>query len=281
MYYQFSKYSGCGNDFILFDNRHLTIPTLQPDIVSRLCHRQQGVGADGVILLENSDIAHYKMRIFNPDGSEAEMCGNGIRCLLKFIQDCGIEGTKFNIETMLRVLNVGFEGEEIAVEMGEPKDIRWSIPLSPWMAHHLDTGVPHAVIFCENIDGLNLNECGKEIRRHSLFAPRGANANFAYVDANGLVHLRTYERGVELETLACGTGATATALAAAKMYGLKAPVHVTVRSGDTLKVDFKYINERFTDVRLKGPAQHIFSGTIAINDAKQFIHHRDKRKGKG
>lgn len=264
MVHLFSKYAGCGNDFILFDNRSLTFPADPHAIVDRLCHRQKGIGADGVILLENSQKAHFKMRIFNSDGSEAEMCGNGIRCLLKFIQDCGIQGNQFDIETMRKTLKVCFEMDDVAVEMGDPAEVRWEIPLSPWMVHHLDTGVPHAVIFSDNMDSLNLNECGPKIRFHTMFAPRGANANFAQVDAKGVVYVRTYERGVEQETLACGTGATATALAAARIYGLKAPVKVKVRSGDILKIDFNLVGDNFTDVRLIGPVQYVFSGTIDL-----------------
>lgn len=269
MPFTFSKYSGCGNDFILIDNRSLKFPAHRPDIIIKLCHRQKGIGADGIILLENSQKAHYKMRIFNSDGSEAEMCGNGIRCLFKFIQQCGLSDSPLNIETMWKIQKVEGIDEEIAVVIGEPTAVQWNLSLSPWTVHLLDTGVPHAIIFLNEIHQLNLAECGPKVRFYPLFSPRGANANFAHLDAQGIVHLRTYERGVEQETYACGTGATATALAAAKIYSLKAPVFVKVRSGDTLKVDFQQQENtftqqgnNFTNVRLIGPALHIFNGII-------------------
>ena len=263
MSYSFSKYSGCGNDFVLFDNRALTLP-INADRIKKLCHRQKSIGADGVILLENSQSAHFSMRIFNSDGSEAEMCGNGIRCLFKFIQECGVPGGQFDIETKSKIFKVGSAGQDVTVDMGSPAVIRWSIPCPPWIVHHLDTGVPHAIIFSDSIQQLDLLQLGPAIRFHPLFAPRGANVNFAQVKESGLVSVRTYERGVEQETLACGTGAAATALAAARMYGIPSPIEVKVHSGDILKVEFKCVGDSFTDVSLIGPAQHIYSGTIAF-----------------
>jgi diaminopimelate epimerase len=264
MKWSFSKYSGCGNDFILFDNRKGNFPSQQKDLVVSLCNRQKGIGADGVILLETSQKADYRMRIFNADGSEAEMCGNGIRCLYKFLQEFCTEQSACRIETLSKILKVESKDDEVAVLMGDPTEVHWNIPFSRWTVHHLDTGVPHAIIFSD-LDNLDLFECGREIRFHKRFAPRGANANFASVDEDKTVHIRTYERGVEKETLACGTGATACALAAAQIYGLPAPIQVKVRSGDVLKVDFRKNGNDFCDVRLIGPAEPIFSGTITLN----------------
>jgi diaminopimelate epimerase len=262
MAYSFSKYSGCGNDFILIDNRDHIITRNHNHIALELCHRQNGIGADGLILLENSSSCDFKMRIFNSDGSEAEMCGNGIRCLAKFIQKLGIPGSTFSIETMLRNLNVysGLNDEEVCVDMGNPTDIRWNLPIHSFMMHHLDTGVPHAVTFVSDLESINVNEIGPTIRHHTDFQPRGANANFAVIDKDKVIHVRTFERGVEQETLACGTGVTATALAAAKSYQIASPITVKVRSHDLLKVHFKRLDDRFFDVRLSGPARHVFDG---------------------
>ncbi|KIC72740.1 Diaminopimelate epimerase [Neochlamydia sp. EPS4] len=267
MLFNFSKYSGCGNDFILFDNQTSKLPPLTPTLIQKLCARQKGIGADGVILLEASQKAHYKMRIFNADGSEAEMCGNGIRCLFKFIQECGIQEKWLNIETLFSTLKVSSEDEDVAVQMGSPSEIRWSLNLFPWTIHYLDTGVPHAVIFTEKLDLLDLNECGRTLRFHPLFAPRGANVNFVQIDDQGILHVRTYERGVEQETLACGTGATAAALAAAKLYELKGPLTVKVRSEDFLRIDFEYNKGCFTKVRMIGPAKLAFKGTVNLEHA--------------
>lgn len=263
MLHYFSKYSACGNDFILFDNRNLLFPECFSKVVPQLCHRQKGIGADGVILLENSPQAHYKMRIFNADGSEAEMCGNGIRCLFRFIQEMGIQEEFFNIETMLGILRVSSENQNVAVEMSDPKELRWSLPLFSWEVHHLNTGVPHTVVFLSHIDHLDVDEYGSKIRFHPLFAPRGTNVNFVQVNANDL-YIRTYERGVG-ESLACGTGATAAALVASKIYGLKAPITVKVRSGDSLKIDFKPHEDSFTQVKLIGSCQLVFRGSLEIN----------------
>lgn len=259
----FVKYSACGNDFILIDNRPGTFP-IQPSLITYLCHRQRGVGSDGLILLENSAKADYKMRIFNRDGSEAEMCGNGIRCLLRFIHHCGIQGNHFMIETMHSVLKLSFQEDLIAVDMANATDFRRDIPLFSWMAHHIDTGVPHLVIFCDHINNISLNEWGPKLRFHPLFAPGGANVNFAHLDANRIVHIRTYERGVEGETLACGTGATASALIAAQIYHLNSPVKVKVSSGDIVTITFEKHQSNLTNIRLIGPAYPIFSGTIAM-----------------
>lgn len=265
MEYPFSKYSGCGNDFILFDNRSNQFPDPSPFLISRLCHRQNGIGADGVILLESSKVCHLKMRIFNSDGTEAEMCGNGIRCLAKFMKEKGIQGHQFTIETMCRNLTVSTENENVAVEMGDPKELRWNIPIETFYAHHLDTGVPHAVIFCSDVNAIEIQKWGPSIRHHPLFAPRGANANFAHLDKSGTIHLRTFERGVENETLACGTGATATALAAAQMHQLSSPIQVQVKSGEVLTIDFKKSENGFKNIRMIGPANFIFSGSINLN----------------
>lgn len=261
--YPFSKYSGCGNDFIIFDTRSHSFPANR-NLISRLCHRQRGIGADGLILLENSLSADCKMRIFNSDGTEAEMCGNGIRCLFKFIHDQKISSKALcRIETFSKILTVGFEKEDVAVEMGNPTDFRPSLSIYPWVVHHMNTGVPHAVIFCENIEHLNVNQIAPQIRFHSLF-PKGANVNFACMNEDGIIDLRTYERGVEQETLACGTGATATALIAAALYDLKGSLSVKVRSGDILKIDFRKGEKNFSDVRLIGSAHFIFNGTISL-----------------
>lgn len=258
----FRKYSGCGNDFILVDNRTLFFPTENKKLIAQLCHRQLGIGADGLILLEHSSICDFKMRIFNSDASEAEMCGNGIRCLAQFIIDCGESKKNFSIQTLFKNLNASIEEDGISIEMGDPEDVRWDLKVDQWQVHHLDTGVPHAVIFVDDLQNTNVHQLGGYIRHHSIFKPRGTNANFVALDKNSLVHVRTFERGVENETLACGTGVVATALTFAKKHHLQSPVSVKVRSGDILKVSFIRKNNSFTEVKLKGPASFIFKGQI-------------------
>lgn len=263
----FSKYSGCGNDFVMIDNRSHIFP-IHLDSIIHLCHRQKGIGADGIILLENSEKADLKMRIFNADGSEAEMCGNGIRCLLGFAQELGIEKTSCRIETMERILKVSLaKKNEVCVEMGQPTNIRWDLPIASTsyhgQAHFLNTGVPHLVLFFDRIDDIDVYSLGKELRNHSAFSPQGTNVNFAAVK-NDIVHIRTYERGVENETLACGTGATACGLAAAKKYQLTTPVHVKTLFGDILKIGFDPIASELADVTLTGPFTQIFKGSFSF-----------------
>lgn len=232
--------------------------------ISKLCERRRGIGADGLILLEESATADFKMRIFNADGSEAEMCGNGIRCLIKFLAERGFNQKSYEIETLLRTLHVTLEGDEVSVKMGDPLEMalgqllqveNQEIPFD-----YFDTGVPHAIIFVQDIEAIDLESIGPKIRHHPYFAPKGTNVNYAKVAKDGCVHVRTFERGVEAETLACGTGATATALAAAKKFGLASPVHVKVKSQDVLRIGFKHQGDKMIEIQMTGPACRVFSG---------------------
>lgn len=260
MSHPFAKYAGCGNDFILFDNRKGIID-LDPATIRQLCHRQWGIGADGIILLELTPLADFKMRIFNADGSEAEMCGNGLRCLIKFIQLLGDQRTIFRIEVGNQVLRGSIQGNLICIDMPSPTNIRWGIPMQGLEVHSINTGVPHAVIFMDQIDQIDLNEWGPFIRHHSEFAPQGTNVNLAEV-SNHEIKIRTYERGVENETLACGTGATAVALAAAYQHRLKGPLQIQTASKECLTIDFHFDEDTFSNVTMTGPANLIFEGNI-------------------
>lgn len=264
----FAKYSGAGNDFILFDNRDGEI-SLTKEGVIKLCSRQRGVGGDGVLLLEKSDSNNFKMRIFNSDGSEAEMCGNGLRCIAEHIRRLRlIEGDACIIESMARQHTVSWCDKSINVDMGVPKDIRWhvnlALPTQYLTLSYLDTGVPHAVIFCEDIRDINVAEIAPQIRYHHDFSPRGTNVNFAQVK-NDEVYLRTYERGVERETAGCGTGAVATAIAASKKFGLSPPVTIRLQSGDSLSINFIWQGDTISHIKMSGPANHLFDGTVTLS----------------
>ncbi|MCE5317567.1 MAG: diaminopimelate epimerase [Parachlamydia sp.] len=262
----FSKYSGSGNDFILIDDRQEQFPQSDRAYIASLCQRQRGIGADGLILLQNSKTADFRMRIFNADGGEAEMCGNGIRCLAKFIRDLGAVGFHYQIETMQTILRVEEKKGLFHVEMMQPFDVQWDMKIElstgPMIIQRLNTGVPHAVLFVDNLNEDKWMALAPSIRRHSAFGSAGTNVNFTSVDASGTVHLRTYERGVEGETLACGTGATATALAVARKLKLTGPIRVLPRSQEALEITFSWENETPTHVSLAGPANYIFSGEI-------------------
>lgn len=260
----FSKYSACGNDFVLIDNRKNHCPH-NSTFIQKICERKLGIGADGVIFLENSQKADFKMRIFNADGSEAEMCGNGIRCLLRFIHQLGFDKNLYTIETFLRNLKIFLAGDLVGVDMGDPFDFQWNVSLpvdSKWLnVHYLNTGVPHTIFFTNDCDSMDLRSLGPKIRYHPQFSPKGTNVNLVQIEKDNTLSVRTYERGVEDETLACGTGVTAAAIAASRMHGLSSPVKIKVKSGDQLQVSFNLKENEVTDVQMLGPAQHIFNGT--------------------
>lgn len=263
----FSKYSGCGNDFILIDNRGGVFPINRSSLIKQLCERRTGIGADGLILLENSATAQFRMRIYNADGSEAEMCGNGIRCLMKFLAEIEPQHTTCTFQTASGNVKTRIVGDEVEAAMPLPQDIAWNIhlPLAEKLLtlHRLNTGVPHAVIFVDELEASHWMEFAPHIRHHSDFGNAGTNVNFAKLEGQFL-RLRTYERGVEGETLACGTGATAVALAAAKIYGLQSPVTLYPASGEMLQIGFKYENSTFSDILMRGPARYIYKGELVL-----------------
>lgn len=262
---EFSKFTGCGNDFIVVDDRCRLFPSHNRDLVRRLCHRRFGIGADGLLLLQDSSHADFRMRIFNADGSEAEMCGNGIRCLMAFIESLGHRNSSYQIETMERTVRVERQGCQVAVAMGEAKDLRWHLPLDVLgrnrIGHSLYTGVPHLVIIVENLEEVDVQQEGSVLRYHAAFQPRGTNVNYAALGPTGWSY-RTYERGVEGETLACGTGATAVALALAKLRQVESPINLRTRSGEEVSVAFQRQGDSFCNIRLIGPATFIFRGTL-------------------
>jgi diaminopimelate epimerase len=268
MLIEFSKYSGCGNDFIMIDNRS-NFFLADPKHIQSLCARRTGIGADGVILLENSAQSDFRMRIFNADGYEAEMCGNGLRCLMKFIQDQGFTSEQCTVETFLRPLAVSTVNDLVKIEMGAPFDFRWDIPLSvdgsTYTVHHINTGVPHLVYFTDALEEFPLEALGPKFRHHPLFTPQGANFNVARLMPNGEVWNRTFERGVEGETLACGTGCTAVAIAASHLYKLPTPIKVLPLSKENLIVDFALEEGGVTHVSLTGPAVKTFTGTYKLS----------------
>jgi len=271
--WSFHKYSGAGNDFLIFDNRSENFP-LSSAVIQCLCARRTGVGADGVILIETSERADYAIRFFNADGSEAEMCGNGLRCAALFLHHSEPSENRWLLDTYERQHQAWLSDQDVTITMGEPTDLRWDLTvdteLGTFKCHYLNTGVPHIVLFVENCPAINLDQLGPVLRYHSLFAPKGANINVAERKLPNRLVVRTFERGVEGETLACGTGATAVALAASREFGFNSPVQIRVSSQATLNVSFKASDlEPFSQVTLTGPAEHLFTGKIDLS--KQAI----------
>lgn len=266
---RFSKYNGCGNDFILIDDRRFKFPSQNQALIAHLCHRQFGIGADGIILLQSSTSADFKMRIFNSDGSEAEMCGNGTRCLAKFIIELGLPTKAYLIETMENEIMIEFVGDDVRVKMARPYDFKDGIPLvvvsKQLEAHYLNTGVPHSVVFVDDIETIDVDNVGRKLRYHEIFSPKGTNVNFVKIHSNDTLAIRTYERGVEQETLACGTGAVASAIAYAKINNLSHPINIQTRSGESLRVEFEHKDDRFENVFMIGPARFVYRGEFELN----------------
>ena len=265
----FVKMNGAGNDFVLVDNRAGNI-RLSRDQIVRLCDRHRGVGADGVLILVpcRSGKADWAWDFYNSDGSSGEMCGNGARCFARFVQKtAGMKGD-FTFETIAGVITAGFSGELVTVNLTKPANLRLneSVPLSTGTAtiHSLNTGVPHAVLYVPDADKAMIQTLGPEIRRHAHFSPRGTNVNFVQVLGANHIRVRTFERGVEGETLACGTGVCASAMVSARVHKFTSPVKVQVQGGDTLQVSFTDGSDGFDNVRLTGPAQFVFEGHIEI-----------------
>jgi diaminopimelate epimerase len=269
MVLDFTKMNGAGNDFVLVDNRARKVTLTRAQIV-RVCDRHRGVGADGVILLvpSVSGKADWAWEFYNSDGSTGEMCGNGARCFSRFVQRLTAVNGGFTFETEAGVITAGFQGERVTVSLTQPGEVRLNqqVPLSAGTEtiHSINTGVPHAVLFVPDADRAMVMQVGPEVRRHPHFGPRGTNVNFVERLEPNRIRVRTFERGVEGETLACGTGVTASALVAARLHGFTSPVKVQVQGGEELEVSFKDAGEAFTDVRLSGPAEFVFEGRIEI-----------------
>lgn len=266
MYVSFAKYHGLGNDFILIDDRQESFPMGDDALIAHLCNRRIGIGADGLILLQNSFKADYVMRYFNADGKEAEMCGNGLRCFVAFLKDQGLSSNENCIWVSGQIYRCAFVDKLISVQMGRAKETSWNIILSisgkEVCVHYVHIGVPHAVIFVENVDTISVKEEGREIRWHPIFQPKGVNANFVSELPSGMLKLRTFERGVEQETLACGTGAVATAIAASKMRGYRSPVKIVTALNEIIEIRLSDEGE----VEMIGGATFVFKGRIAVKD---------------
>jgi len=265
---EFTKMSGTGNDFIVIDSFHRSFDIDWPRFARTYCPRKISVGADGVLVLSPSDVADFTYRIFNADGSEAEMCGNGARCAALFARGLNIAGPSMRFRTGAGVIGARVTGDDAAIAMTEPKDLETGMsiqtPLGDRTVHFVNTGVPHAVVFTEDLDGEPVFEVGRFLRHHGRFAPEGTNVNFVQVSARDTLRVRTYERGVEDETLACGTGAAASAIVAHHL-GIAGPPPVKVRArGGDLTVEFGHGRNGYFGVWLKGPVQSVFRGEIEV-----------------
>jgi diaminopimelate epimerase len=264
----FTKMNGAGNDFVMLDNRDGSL-ALDKAQIARLCDRHRGIGADGLLAIEPAQNgADFRMRYYNADGGEAEMCGNGARCFARFAQKVTGRTGSIAFETMAGVITAKFLGDLVQIQMSEPHSLRLDDALDAagekLTVHSVNTGVPHAVVFVPDLAAAEVQKLGAALRYHPHFAPKGTNANFVQKLGPQSIAIRTYERGVEGETLACGTGMVACALVFHELTGAASPVQVQVRGGDTLEIGFVQDGATYRDVTLTGPADFTFEGQTAL-----------------
>lgn len=265
---RFTKMNGAGNDFVMIDNRAGEV-RLSAEQVVQICDRHRGVGADGILLIEPAQNgADFRMRYYNRDGGEAEMCGNGARCFARFANRVANAPDEMSFETPAGVIGARLEGEQVQLTMSEPRKLRLRLEIAAggkkWPAHVINSGVPHVVVPVKTIGDVDVNGVGAIIRNDAMFRPAGANVNFMEKRGAREIAIRTYERGVESETLACGTGVVASALVFAATENVSGPIDVLVKGGSNLTVGFERQGERFTNVTLSGPAEFVFEGTMEI-----------------
>jgi len=263
----FYKMSGSGNDFIIIDNRNNIVDENGlSNFIAKVCRRKMSVGADGMILVENTDSADFKWRYFNSDGSVAEMCGNGARCVARFAYLNDIAGSNMSFKTLAGLVKAEVIGENVKVKMTDPSELKTddTIELKNGLVSisSINTGVPHVVIVKDSIDDVDIVNIGREIRYHDQFSPAGTNVNFVCHIKDNTIAIRTYERGVEDETLACGTGAAASAIVMAHKMKIDSPLSILTRSGGYLNIYFKEKEGQYYDIYLEGDARIIYKAKL-------------------
>ena len=254
---EFEKMHGAGNDFILVDDREGVFPADDHRLVATICERRTGIGAEGVILVQKSGSADFRMRFFNPDGTEAELCGNGARCVAAFARKIGaVDSRCMSFETLAGTIDAEIvDDTNVRISMPPPKGLKGDFVVA---------GVPHKIVAVENLADVDVDGEGRRIRLSEEFAPDGTNVDFVVYRAPDRLSMRTYERGVEAESGACGTGAVAAAVVGVAGHGLEFPVKVTTVKGYCLVVDGNYSDGEFSNITLSGPVKSVFAGSISI-----------------
>ena len=267
----FYKMSGSGNDFIIVDNRDPWMnATDWMAAIPKICRRKLSVGADGFILVENSATADFRWCFVNSDGSLADMCGNGARCVARYACLKGITGSTLTFETRAGLIAAKVDGERVKIKMTASKNLNSAVDITmadtrtKLRVASINTGVPHVVIPVADVHAVDVVRLGREIRHHNRFAPQGTNVNFIAWRPDGGIDIRTYERGVEDETMACGTGAVAAALIAAHGHGKQSPVRLCPPSGRDLTVHFRHNGSgQYREIYLEGDARVIYTGSLS------------------
>lgn len=261
--FKFTKMAASGNDFVVVE-KNCSLPAKQ------ICDRKYGAGADGLLVLEKSEKADVRMRIFNADGSEAEMCGNGARCAALYAVRYMLHAkNEVTFETKAGIIKSEVDKNTVRIKLTGAKNLKLDIPIRvnnrPLRVNFINTGVPHTVIFVEGLDKINVVDLGNQIRFHQKFAPAGTNVDFVEVMNRNSIKVRTYERGVEDETLACGTGSVASALVYAIRYPLNAKlVNVITAGGEALKVSFDKTGNEFKNIWLEGKVKIVYRGEYYV-----------------
>ena len=254
---RFTKMHGAGNDFVLIDDRDGAFPAAR-EVLAAIGARGTGVGCEGIILVQKSDRLDFRMKFFNPDGSEAEMCGNGARCVAAFAREVGAaKADRMRFETLAGDVGAEIVGPGLVkIEMTDPKDLR---------ANFVNSGVPHCIVPVDDLAKADVAGEGRRIRYSAEFAPAGTNVDFVAYHAPDRADIRTYERGVEAETGACGTGSVAAALVGVAQYGLSFPVAVHTAKGFELVIGGEFDGKAFRNVTLTGPVARVFDGEIDLD----------------
>jgi len=263
---QFTKMSGSGNDFIFMDGMDGSYSWVDSMWVRQICQRALSVGADGVVVLERDDTYDFAWRFFNSDGTIAEMCGNASRCAARFAYERGIAGPSMTFSTLAGPIRAEVKGKRVKVQLTDPRlfdpDLRLEIDGKSFTLFYIDTGVPHVVLEVEDLEGFPLIEIGRKIRFHEKFGPAGTNVNIVQVIGEDALALRTYERGVENETLACGTGSVAASLMMSMKKGFSSPVSVRAASGEILNISWEGEAGTWAPVFFEGEVRFIYDGWL-------------------
>lgn len=271
---EFFKMSGGGNDFIVIDNRNGAVrPESVSELVQRITVRALSVGADGVILLETSRIADFRAIFYNPDG-QTTFCGNGGRCIARLAYLMGLVGPRMRVETMKMVHDAVVEGERVRFSMPLAQRLKTGLTLQvdeqALEGATIDTGVPHLVVFRDTSHSVSIRDLGRKLRHHADLGPEGANVNFVMLVDDHTLAIRTYERGVEGETLSCGTGCVAAALVSSALGKTQSPVSCWTRSGVSLTVHFKGSQGAYTGLVLEGDARLVYQGNLGSEATRGF-----------
>ncbi|MBU2541100.1 MAG: diaminopimelate epimerase [Candidatus Omnitrophica bacterium] len=265
---ELKKFSASGNTFYLLDTSKYSFDYKPSELARNVCLKSGKVDVDGLLIIEHSKNCDIKMRIFNPDGSEAEMCGNGARCVAFYLSR--LDRKDLRIETMVGIIQAEVSSGHVRIKLTDPSDIKLNMPLevNARMIHvsSIDTGVPHVVVFVNALSRIDVACIGAMIRNHERFAPRGTNVDFVEIRSFDSLAVRTYERGVESETLACGTGIVASVLISYRLSFIRSrKINVKPTSQELLTVEFEYEKGNFSDIWLEGRVQKLTGKKIEVS----------------